>query len=131
MDVLAEPLWCCQITLAPQAPSVAEVRGFVRRHLNLHDLPLLVDDMTLVASELATNALLHAGTEFTVTMTASAEAVTLTVGDGSSTRPSRVDRAIDDIGGRGIAIVDAVASSWGVEVSPTVGKGVWASFDVE
>lgn len=124
------PLWCCHITLAPQAQSVAEARGFVRRHLDVHDLPLLVDDMTLVASELATNAFLHAGTAFTVTMTASAHAVTLAVGDGSSSHPSRVDGTVDGLGGRGIAIVDAVASRWGVEVSTSVGKSVWATFDV-
>lgn len=54
------------------------LRGFVREHLTSHDLPLLTDDATLVASELVTNAILHAGTPFPVTITASPDTVVLT-----------------------------------------------------
>lgn len=123
------PLWFYATTLAAEPESVATARRFVREHLIHHDLPLLVDDITLVASELATNALAHAGTPFTVTITAFADAVILAVRDGSASIPIRVDaRDIDDAG-RGIAIVDIVSRDWGVVVNGNVGKSVWAAFD--
>lgn len=124
------PLWLTEITLAPEPPSVATARRFVREHLNLHDLPSLVDDVTLVTSELATNALAHAGTPFTVTVSASADSVLLEVRDGSASRPVRGDPQDADATGRGIAIVDVVSRNWGVVVDGNAGKSVWAAFDV-
>jgi len=40
----------------------------VSRHLLAHDLADMVDDLQLVVSELATNAMLHAQTPFTVSL---------------------------------------------------------------
>ena len=87
MTVNVGPVWSREITLAPEAQSVATARRFVREQLNVHDLPSLVDDVTLVASELATNALSHAGTPFTVTITASGDDVVLEVRDGAPSTP--------------------------------------------
>ena len=128
MDVA--PLWFHEITLAPEPRSVTTTRRFVREHLNVHDLPLLVEDITLVASELATNALAHAGTPFTVRLSAFADAVILAVRDGSASSPIRVDAQALDAAGRGIAIVDLVSRDWGVVVHARVGKSVWAAFDI-
>lgn len=124
------PLWAHGITLSPELQSVAAVRRFVGDHLTGHDLPLLVDDVTLVASELATNALRHAGTAFTVTITAFANDLVLAVEDGSLSMPVLVDAGADDVVGRGMAIVDILARDWGVVVEADVGKSVWAAFDV-
>ena len=124
------PLWAHGITLAPERQSVATARRFVRVHLTGHDLPALVDDVTLVASELATNALRHAGTAFTVTITAFADDVVLAVEDGSLSMPVLVEAGVDDVVGRGMAIVDVVSRDWGVVVDADVGKSVWASFDL-
>jgi two-component sensor histidine kinase len=123
-------LWAHGITLSPELQSVATARQFVREHLTGHDLPLLVDDVTLVTSELATNALRHAGTAFTVTITAFADDVVLEVEDGSLSVPVLVDAGVDDVVGRGMSIVDVVARDWGVVVEADVGKSVWAAFDV-
>lgn len=122
------PLWAHGITLAPELQSVATARRFVRVHLTGHDLSALVDDVTLVASELATNALRHAGTAFTVTITAFADDVVLAVEDGSLSMPVLVEAGVDDVVGRGMAIVDVVSRDWGVVVDAHVGKSVWASF---
>jgi len=83
------PLWSHELTLAPQDRCVGAARRFVRDRLDLHDLPMLVGDVTLVASELATNALRHAGTPFTVTITAFADDLVLAVRDGSADPPTR------------------------------------------
>lgn len=124
------PLWAHEITLTSAPQSVAVTRRFVREHLTLHDLPLLTDDVTLVASELATNAVTHAGTPFTVTITAFADAVVLAVTDGSATSPVPVDAQDLDAAGRGLTIVDIVSRDWGVVANDGPGKSVWAAFDV-
>ena len=129
MSVNVGPLWSYEITLAPEAQSVGTARRFVREHLRFHDLPSLVDDVTLVTSELATNALSHAGTPFTVTIKAFPDDVVLEVRDGGASRPNRVDAQVDACVGRGMAIVDVVCRDWGVVVDGNVGKSVWASFE--
>jgi hypothetical protein len=126
----AGALWAHEITLAPERQSVATARRFVREHLTGHGLPLLVDDVTLVASELATNALRHSGTVFTVAITAFSEDLVLAVEDGSSSMPVLVDAGLDDVAGRGLTIVDVLSREWGVVVGQDVGKSVWAAFDV-
>ncbi len=126
----AGALWAHEITLAPERQSVATARRFVREHLTGHGLPLLVDDVTLVASELATNALRHSGTVFTVAITAFSEDLVLAVEDVSSSMPVLVDAGLDDVAGRGLTIVDVLSREWGVVVGQDVGKSVWAAFDV-
>jgi anti-sigma regulatory factor (Ser/Thr protein kinase) len=126
----AGALWAHEITLAPERQSVATARRFVREHLTGHGLPMLVDDVTLVASELATNALRHSGTVFTVAITAFSEDLVLAVEDGSSSMPVLVDAGLDDVAGRGLTIVDVLSREWGVVVGQDVGKSVWAAFDV-
>ena len=122
-------LWVHEITLAPRPESVATARRFVREKLVAHHLSFLVDDVTLVASELTTNAVKHAGTVFTVTIKALADAVVLTVRDGSAARPVRAAAGPGDAAGRGVVIIDVVSRDWGVVVDGNA-KSVWAAFDV-
>ena len=83
----------------------------------------------MVTSELTTNAILHAATPFTVTITAYPNTVVLTVLDGSPVSPIRVNAQADDPSGRGVAIVDLVSRDWGVALDASGGKAVWAAFD--
>ena len=121
-------VWVHEIILAPQPESVAAARRFVREALVGHHLSALVDDVTLVASELTTNAVRHAGTPFTVTVRGVADAVVLSVRDGSSARPVPQDAGSEDDAGRGVVIVDVVSRDWGVVVEGRT-KTVWAEFD--
>ena len=124
------PLWAHEITLAPEPESAAATRHFVREHLGFHGMNELVDDITLVASELATNVVLHAGTQFTVRLSAFPDTVILSVGDGSALKPVLINARPGDIAGRGIAIMDMVSRDWGV-VAVDLGKSVWASFGID
>ncbi len=90
---------------------------------------VLIDDVQLVVSELATNALSHAHTLFRVTLTGLGDSVLLEVFDGSSTGPVIVIARPMDTHGRGVAIVKALSRDWGSTSSPAGGKVVWASFD--
>ena len=111
---------------------MAAAREFVRRYLVRHGLLLLVEDVRLVVSELATNALMHAQTPFTVTLTGGERFVRLTVWDGLHESPVQVAASLMDTGGRGLNIVEQLASRWGVTNADATGhaKCVWASFEV-
>lgn len=122
--------WSHETCLDAQAISASEARAFVSRHLIAHDLADLVEDIQLVVSELATNATVHAQTQFTVTLGASRETVRLDVLDGSHVGPSLVLARSLDMGGRGVAIVSTVSRAWGVTSHASGGKSVWAEFDI-
>jgi hypothetical protein len=121
--------WSHSTDLEAADGSPSNARAFVARHLLEHGLELLIDDVQLVTSELATNALSHAHTVFRVTLTGLGDSVLLEVFDGSSTGPVVVIARPLDTHGRGVAIVKALSRDWGSSSSPAGGKVVWASFD--
>jgi len=123
--------WSRSIDLPVERHSVSEARHFVATHLDRHDLSHLTDDVQLVVSELATNALVHARTPFTVMLRVSPETVRLTVLDGVTAGPLSVAPRDLDVGGRGISIVEALSRDWGVSVGTGGGKSVWAVFDAQ
>ncbi len=122
--------WSHQTQLPAEVESVPRARHFVCTLLIDHRFLDLVEDVGLVVSELATNAIRHAKTPFTVTLERADQSVLLTVTDGSPAPP--VHRATDllDTGGRGLSIVDLVSGDWGVIRHRGEGKSVWASFDL-
>ncbi len=84
-----------------------------------------IDRVALIASELVTNAVVHANTQVWLALEALDDVVRLEVGDGASRRPSVVDRSPTDPHGLGLPIVEALASSWGTAPAEP-GKCVWA-----
>ena len=83
-----------------------------------------------MTSELATNALVHAQTAFTVTLAERDETVLLTVRDDSRSLPTRPAAQILEPAGRGLEIVDIVSLDWGTNVDGTGSKVIWASFGI-
>ena len=77
-----------------------------------------------MAHELAANAILHARTPFSVAVSADTGLVRVEVTDEALGLPAI--RAFDQgsSSGRGLQIVDSLASRWGVESQGT-GKLVW------
>ncbi|AVZ70949.1 hypothetical protein SLUN_00365 [Streptomyces lunaelactis] len=89
-------------------------------------LDCLADNAALLITELATNALLHgSGTEFALRMIHTASEVRIEVYDGSPGRPCERAAGPDDESGRGMAIVAAIADSWG-----TSGTTTWCALTV-
>jgi hypothetical protein len=89
-----------------------------------------VELVALMLSELATNAVQHAGTEFEVdiTMTREASLYRLRVGvtDQSPGLPVLPEPAADAPHGRGLRIVETLADAWGIEIRRGhPGKTVW------
>jgi hypothetical protein len=119
--------WSRQVGLHAATSSTGRAREFVGLHLKGRELSGLVDDVQLVVSELATNAVLHAGTAFTVSLWCDGAPVLLTVTDDSPLLPRCGEPSEVAIGGRGLTVVQAMSHDWGVtEGAP--GKAVWALF---
>lgn len=121
--------WSHETEFAARASSASQARAFVSLHLQAHKLAHLVDDVRLVVSELATNAMVHAQTPFTVTLGGFEDTVFLAVLDGSWVGPTLVVAGSLDTSGRGVSIVQVLSRDWGVTDRASGGKSVWAEFD--
>lgn len=90
------------------------------------DLDHLRNDAALLVDELVTNAVLHARTDCVVVAEKCDDALRVEVFDGG--RDIAVVRAgtgrLGAQGGRGLMIVAALSTQWGVEAQAT-GKSVW------
>lgn len=83
------------------------------------------DVVELLLSEVVTNALLHAGSEVEVCVIGGSDGVRVEVVDKSRALPAQRHWAGDASTGRGLALVDALATGWGVDHSTEGGKVVW------
>ena len=110
------------------APSVA--RRALRSLLRGWRLPGLVEPVVLAASELVTNAFRHGEPPVQLTVRRTNGRVSVAVGDGSPTLPVRTSAAPEAQNGRGMVIVESVASETGSR-RERAGKVVWAGFDID
>lgn len=116
-------------SLAPRALAVSACREKLRSCCS--DLPPpLLDDALLLTSELVTNAVRHGSGEITCRLWAGPEVVRLEVTDADPRLPHPVEADIGAESGRGLQIVDTVASRWGATTTGTEGgKTVWFELD--
>jgi hypothetical protein len=112
-------------TASLDAPGQA--RRFVMAALHADGTGHLAEDAALVVTELAANAVVHARSDFTVTITTGTDAVRISVrdtvplpanGDGH-------DRALPAAPLHGLGVVAALARRWGADPAGS-GKDVWA-----
>lgn len=122
------PDWSHRTVLAAEPKSASMARDFVCVHLVAHALSHLVEDIRLVASELATNALAHARTPFTVTLSLVNGSVLLAIKDESAAGPMKAMPDVMDMNGRGLMLVELLSSEWGSTFDDAGCKSVWASF---
>lgn len=80
--------------------------------------------LAAVVSELVTNAILHARTEFSVKVTQNHTRIRVDVSDESSEIPAARPYDISEVTGRGLHIVEALTERWGFFRFPG-GKTVW------
>jgi anti-sigma regulatory factor (Ser/Thr protein kinase) len=86
---------------------------------------VLIDDARVVVTELAANAVLHARSPFTVSLGRADSTVRILVRDASPAAPAVGEESSTRPSGRGMRLVDTLASRWGVDVAAD-GKTVWA-----
>jgi anti-sigma regulatory factor (Ser/Thr protein kinase) len=115
-----------QLHLPPSLAKAKEVRALLDRMLSSWRIADRVagDDVALLASEVVTNAVRHSGTDATVTLRYTGTTVKVSVRDGSPAAPNLLPAARDRTGGRGMFLVDTLASAWGTTPTPD-GKVVW------
>jgi anti-sigma regulatory factor (Ser/Thr protein kinase) len=100
--------------------TVREARAAIRSLALPRDLE---ERAALVVTELATNAVLHAGGLLYVRLWHGGGRLRLEVADASESGPEQ--GAPGTMSGRGLLIVSAMADAWGTEPRPG-GKIVWA-----
>ena len=112
----------------PHPSAVSAVRDFLRGALR--DLGLtetnsdLIDLLVMAVNELATNAVLHARTEFTILVLADPTRVRVEVSDANPRMPQTYPAPAHATSGRGLAIIDGSGLQWGVDSHPD-GKTMW------
>jgi anti-sigma regulatory factor (Ser/Thr protein kinase) len=130
----------CRTWVLPSAvESVHSARTQVAALLQEWRLPHLVEDATLIVSELVTNAVCHGAgpvwhtVRHIATAVPSMECLRIEVGDHGSSgwsgaatgRTGEADLEFLDCGGRGLLLVEALSSDWGILRLPH-GCVVWA-----
>ena len=129
MSVVVGPL-----VLGAEPDAVPRARRFVDGALRDHyrqrvepaEFGEFTADARLVIAELATNALLHAGPPVTVRLVLNDDVCRVEVQDHSSAPPVPALASPGAMTGRGLAVVDMLASRWGVQATAGNGKVVWA-----
>jgi anti-sigma regulatory factor (Ser/Thr protein kinase) len=106
---------------------VRGVREFVEDTLARWGLSAIIGDGVLIASELATNAVLHAKSRFAVSLDRIRGGVVLAVSDENPREPTLRPAATGATGGRGMHLVKALSKACGVRHIPHDGKTVWAA----
>ena len=107
---------------APDPNSIRAVRRFVTAHLDAQ--PIDLDIVLLLVTELATNAVRHARSDFTVRLHHSPALVRVEVQDRNPNPPIIQPLNQSRPSGRGLQLLHALASAWGVEPRPP-GKTIW------
>jgi len=112
---------------SPGGPKTA--RDGIRRWLVELACPRdFVDDITLIVSELVTNAIVHADSPARLTAELHAGCLRLVVDDTSSAPPA-VRALGQGVGGYGLRLLATMADGWGWTTTPA-GKQVWSEFAV-
>ena len=110
--------------LPPEAASARRARRLVGEVLEEAGLDELADVAMLLVSETVTNAVLHAATEVGLTVLADDGELRVEVRDGSSVLPGIRHYEDEATTGRGVGLVELLATGWGVDAG-TGGKTVW------
>lgn len=120
--------WSSTTLLAPEPTSSRAARHVVADWCIAQGIiGDVVDTLLLLTAELVTNAVLHGRSEVVLSVGRNGSRVRVGVADENTRLPQRRESDLDALNGRGMALVEALADSHGVEVT-SLGKTVW--FDV-
>jgi anti-sigma regulatory factor (Ser/Thr protein kinase) len=111
----------------PEATSAREARSFVAAALP--EVDGLDSRVALAVSEVASNAILHARTPFTVCVRVEPNRVRVEVTDRDPRVPVPQQYAADSVTGRGLAIVEQLTDRWGADGRDD-DKTVWFEVDL-
>ncbi len=116
-------------TFTSTPASARMARRFVEAVLSDAGMDDLAYTATLLVSELVANAVLHTGgTPIEVVVKPAGDRARVEVHDGSHVLPVRKNYSNLSGTGRGLMLVDRMATDWGAERTPR-GKMVWFELD--
>jgi anti-sigma regulatory factor (Ser/Thr protein kinase) len=118
------------IRLDPDGESVAAARRFVTDCLGRWGLSEQADDVELVVDELVTNAIRHSRGPVTLAIGRRLDRIVVQVQDPSSSPPAPEESDPLAESGRGLLLVEELATDWGTTPIPE-GKRVWAEVSVD
>jgi anti-sigma regulatory factor (Ser/Thr protein kinase) len=120
-----------KVDLPSDLTAAREARAATRRVLPGWRLGALLDPVLLVVSELVGNAVRHGRPPVDLRLRKSGRGVRVDVHDEGHAVPAAAGGGHDAESGRGMMLVDAVASESGVRPIEGDGKVVWARVDPE
>ena len=126
-DVGVTPRVAADEELPPEATSAGRARALLRRVLAGHDREDALDPAQLAMSEIVTNALVHAGTSMRLRILLAPQGLRVELADGSHRMPARRDFGPAAATGRGLLLVEELATRWGA-YPVDEGKIVWFEF---
>jgi CheY-like chemotaxis protein len=130
VDLVSRLTWeryeTARLDLGPDTSEVVAARRFLAERCAEWGCDELVEDAQLVATELVTNALVHAGSTCVLRVGLSDDVLRLQVVDLGPGMPDPQSADQGDEHGRGLLLVSMLCSAWGVEMLPDGGKIVWA-----
>ncbi len=115
-----------RLVLQPELRCVAGARRFLFRTLAAWGVSELYPDSVIVVSELVTNAITHAPAPGELRLSLLGDVLRVAVTDSGAGAPEPRHASSTREGGRGLYLVDALTSAWGMEALPHGGKVVWA-----
>lgn len=111
--------------------SVSLTRHAIKRQLQAWNITEQIDDLQLVVSELVTNAIRYGSGPIELTLTINPTSLRVAVADtNAEDLPASRTATMNEFTGRGVPLIEAISSSWGVE-EVADGKIVWAEIAIQ
>src|SRR5262249_10852688 len=126
----APPRRRLQVPLACDLTSSRMARQLIGRTCHEWDIPWMIPDAAVVASELIDNMVHHARSEGQLSVEVCRNTLTVAVADAGPGLPQLRVPGIRAVGGRGLVLVDKLSRAWGTASQPGGGKVVWAVLTV-
>lgn len=118
-----------RLLMPPAVGCLAELRRWARSWMEQHPTDGVdPDSVVLSMTELVTNSIKHGAGPVDIGLSADVDNLLLVVSDTSEDMPSRREMAWTGETGRGILILESLATRWGVQPEPEGGKTVWCEF---
>ncbi len=114
-----------ELVLKGEPDAVPTARRFAAAALP-NELNELVDDAELLVSELVTNAMLHGEGPVTLRILQGEDGLRLEVQDAGNAMPVPARPSTESMTGRGLTLVAALSTGWGIDRTEGGGKIVWA-----
>ena len=125
-EVAAHSVRRASLPLALDPRSAGDGRRFVTERAAEWGWADMVDELALVVTELVANAVVHAQSKCVLRMEARPEVMRIEVSDEGTGSPNPKAYDADSEHGRGLLLVSAISTAWGVHGTPSGSKVVWA-----